>query len=53
MYEIIQQVVRMDPGYYMLFVCLRPDHNKWLISCPYYTKDPDQGPRRSDNLTSC
>ena len=37
-HALIQQVMRQDPVYWMLYVALRPDHNYRLISYPYYTK---------------
>ena len=37
-HSLIQQVMRQDPVYWMLYVALRPDHNYCLISYPYYTK---------------
>lgn len=37
-YSLIQQLIRQDPGYYMLYVLLRPDGWTRLISYPYYTK---------------
>lgn len=33
-----QQLMRMDPCYYALYVFLRPDHHWRLISYPYYAK---------------
>ncbi|KAI9689819.1 MAG: hypothetical protein M1822_009701 [Bathelium mastoideum] len=33
-----QQIIRQDPLYYLYYVLLRPDHNTWLISYPYYAK---------------
>jgi hypothetical protein len=33
-----QQLMRMDPVYYCLYVVLRPDHATHLISYPYYAK---------------
>jgi len=38
-YSLIQQVMRMDPYYYMLYVCIRKDHLKWLVSVPYCIKN--------------
>ncbi|KAI4137511.1 MAG: hypothetical protein L6R39_007243 [Caloplaca ligustica] len=38
MYSLIQQLVRQDLQYYILYVAARPDHNQRLISYPYYTK---------------
>ena len=37
-YSIIQQAIRMDPGYYMLNVAARPHHQTRLISYPYVAK---------------
>jgi len=39
LYSLIQQAIRMDPYYYMLYVCVRADHNMWLTSYPYYIKN--------------
>ena len=35
---LIQQLIRADPTYYILYVCLRPDRNRRLTSYPYYAK---------------
>jgi hypothetical protein len=37
-YGIIQQAIRIDPGYYALNVAARPDHQWRLISYPYVAK---------------
>jgi hypothetical protein len=37
-HSLIQQVMRQDPVYWMLYVALRPDKNYRLISYPYYAK---------------
>jgi len=37
-HSVFQQVMRMDPLYYLLYACLRPDRNTALISYPYYSK---------------
>jgi hypothetical protein len=37
-YSLIQQLVRQDLGYWMLYACLRPDGNVRLVSYPYYAK---------------
>ena len=42
-YSLIQQLVRMDPVYYLITVASRPDSNTWLISYPYYTKSTAPG----------
>ncbi|KAL9629557.1 MAG: hypothetical protein Q9204_005202, partial [Flavoplaca sp. TL-2023a] len=38
LYTQVQQIVRSDPLYYILYACLRPDNNWRLISYPYYMK---------------
>jgi hypothetical protein len=38
-----QQLMRMDPEYYRLYVALRPDHQWRLISYPYYAKFAHRG----------
>ncbi|KAL8651744.1 MAG: hypothetical protein Q9226_004573 [Calogaya cf. arnoldii] len=38
LYTQVQQLVRGDPLYYILYACLRPDNNWRLISYPYYMK---------------
>ncbi|KAF7512802.1 hypothetical protein GJ744_000369 [Endocarpon pusillum] len=37
-YSLVQQLVRQDPEYYILYVAARPDHNPRLVSYPYYTE---------------
>ncbi|RDW56804.1 hypothetical protein BP5796_12871 [Coleophoma crateriformis] len=37
-YSIVQQVIRQDPVYWLMYVALRPDHHWRLISYPYYGK---------------
>lgn len=37
-HSVTQQAMRMDPIYWLLYVCLRPDHGHRLISYPYYAK---------------
>lgn len=37
-HTIFQQLIRMDPLYYLLYVCLRPDHATSLLSYVYYAK---------------
>jgi hypothetical protein len=37
-HSIIQQAARMDPGYCMMNVAARPDHQTWLVSYPYVLK---------------
>ena len=44
LYSLIQQLMRQDPGYYLLYTSLRPDYNTRAVSYPYYiksTKDRD------------
>lgn len=41
LYSITQQVIRQSPLYWIVYVCLRPDHHYRLISYPYYTKNHD------------
>lgn len=38
-FSLIQQLTRMDPAYYMVYVFFRPDHAYRLISYPYYAKN--------------
>jgi hypothetical protein len=38
-HSLIQQLVRQDPAYYMLYVFFRPDHAWRLVSYPYYAKN--------------
>lgn len=38
LYSVVQQLVRQDLQYYLLYVAMRPDHNQRLVSYPYYTK---------------
>jgi len=40
-----QQLARQDPSYYYWYVLLRPDHNAYLISYPYYAKYASAGDR--------
>ncbi|KAJ5107262.1 hypothetical protein N7456_003937 [Penicillium angulare] len=42
-FSIIQQLIRMDIGYYMANVFFRPDHAWRLVSFPYYTKNTKAG----------
>ena len=42
-YSIGQQLMREDPLYYTLYVCLRPDKQWRLISYPYYAKNARPG----------
>ena len=42
-YSLTQQVIRQDPQYWALYVCLRPDQNYRLVSYPYYAKDARPG----------
>jgi hypothetical protein len=42
-YSLAQQLMRQDPMYYMLYVCLRPDNHWRLISYPYYAKYAVEG----------
>jgi hypothetical protein len=42
-HSLIQQLVRQDPAYYMLYVFFRPDHAWRMISYPYYTKNTVPG----------
>jgi hypothetical protein len=42
---LIQQLVRMYPGYWMLYAALRPDMVAWMISYPYYAKYTAPGDR--------
>jgi len=42
-YSQAQQIIRMDPLYYLLNVCLRKDHLQWLVSYPYYIKSTTEG----------
>jgi hypothetical protein len=44
-YGIIQQAIRIDPGYYALNVAARPDHQWRLISYPYVAKSTIPGQR--------
>jgi hypothetical protein len=37
-HTVFQQLIRMDPLYYLLYVCLRPDHATSLLSYVYYAK---------------
>jgi hypothetical protein len=37
-HSLTQQLIRQDPGYWMLYCLLRPDGTTWQISYPYYTK---------------
>jgi hypothetical protein len=37
-HTLFQQFIRMDPLYYLLYVCLRPDHATALLSYVYYAK---------------
>jgi hypothetical protein len=37
-YSLIQQLIRQDPVYWMLYCLLRPDHHWRLVTYPYYTK---------------
>lgn len=42
-HSIAQQAMRVDPLFYLLNVCLRPDHNTRLIPYPYYVKYSKNG----------
>jgi hypothetical protein len=42
-YSLAQQVMRQDPGYWLLYGLLRPDHCLWLVSYPYYAKYQRKG----------
>jgi hypothetical protein len=44
-YSLIQQAVRMDPGYYLINVAARPNHQWRLISYPYVAKETIPGER--------
>ena len=43
MYSLTQQLVRQDPGYWLVYTLLRSDHSYRLISYPYYTKSQQPG----------
>lgn len=42
-FSLIQQLIRMDPAYYMMYVFFRPDHAYRLISYSYYAKNTFSG----------
>jgi len=42
-YSLVQQLVRIDPVYYVLNVAAHPDLNWKLISVLYYTKNVQIG----------
>ena len=44
-YALIQQAFRMDPGYYLINVAARPNHQWRLISYPYVAKETTPGER--------
>lgn len=37
-FGVVQQAMRQDPWYYLMYCALRGDRCTWLISYPYYTK---------------
>jgi hypothetical protein len=43
MYSLTQQLVRQDPGYWLVYTLLRSDHSYRLTSYPYYTKSQQPG----------
>ena len=42
-HSLSQQIIRQDLGYWLTYVCLRPDRNHRLIAYPYYAKYAIQG----------
>jgi hypothetical protein len=44
-YSLVQQAIRMDPGYYIINVAARPNHQWRLISYPYVAKATTPGER--------
>lgn len=44
-HSITQQAIRVDLGYWLAYVALRPDGNPRLVSYPYYTKLASGGDR--------
>jgi hypothetical protein len=44
-YSLIQQAIRMDPGYYVINVAARPNHQWRLITYPYVAKATTPGER--------